>query len=61
MITIIDGQQEVKEIQDERTGVPPEIRAWAKSLQAGKQDERQKPEEALADLELVCLNVYPFF
>ena len=42
-----------KEIEDERTGVPPEVRAWGEALAAGNVNERQSPEEALADLELI--------
>ena len=50
----IDGKEEVKEVKDERSGVPPEVRAWGEALAAGKGvNERQRPEEALADLELV--------
>jgi predicted dehydrogenase len=47
----VDGKTE--EVQDERTGVPPEVRAWGEALAAGKVNERQSPEEALADLELI--------
>lgn len=47
----IDGKTE--EIQDERTGVPPEVRAWGEALVAGKVNQSQSPEEALADLELI--------
>ena len=42
-----------EEVQDERSGVPPEVRAWGEGLAAGKANERQSPEEALADLELI--------
>lgn len=48
-----EGQIEVTTISNERTGVPPEIRAWATSLSAGKPRPEQEPEAALADLELV--------
>lgn len=41
------------EIEDERTGVPPEVRAWGEALAACKPNEKQSPEEALADLELL--------
>lgn len=41
------------EIQDERSGVPPEIRAWGKALAEGREEAGLKPEEALADLELI--------
>ena len=41
------------EVEDEKTGVPPEVRAWGEALAAGKPDPRQSPEEALGDLELL--------
>lgn len=47
----VDGKTE--EIQDEKTGVPPEVRAWGEALVAGKVNDKQSPEEALADLELI--------
>lgn len=48
---------ETTEVEDERTGVPPEIRYWGQALVAGKPNESQSPEEALADLEVLeaCL------
>ncbi|KIW64306.1 hypothetical protein PV04_09250 [Phialophora macrospora] len=49
-VTIDD---KIEEIQDERTGVPTEVRAWGEALAAGKVNESQSPEEALADLELI--------
>lgn len=49
-VTIGDKTEEIK---NERTGVPPEVRAWGEALAAGKVNERQSPEEALADLELI--------
>ena len=51
--TNIDGKEEKTEVKDERSGVPPEVRKWGEALAAGTTNERQKPEEALADLELV--------
>ncbi|RAO68032.1 uncharacterized protein BHQ10_004044 [Talaromyces amestolkiae] len=51
----LDGEEVTKTITDERTGVPPEIRAWGEALAAGKQNPEQTPEEALADLELIEL------
>lgn len=48
-----EGQMETTTVPNERTGVPPEIRAWATSLSAGKTRPEQDPEAALADLELV--------
>lgn len=43
----------IETVQDEKTGVPPEVRAWGEALTAGKLNARQSPEEALADLELL--------
>lgn len=40
-------------VPNERTGVPPEVRAWGKALAEGKVLKEQEPEAALADLELV--------
>lgn len=51
--TLIDGKEVMKEVADERTGVPPEVRKWGEALAAGTKNERQTPEEALADLEIV--------
>ena len=53
IITIIEGKEEKKVVEDERSGVPPEVRKWGEALVAGKQNERQTPEQALADLEIV--------
>jgi len=53
--TNIDGKEEKTEVKDERSGVPPEVRKWGEALAAGKTNERQNPEEALADLELLEL------
>ena len=53
--TNIDGKEEKMEVEDERSGVPPEVRKWGQALAAGKTNERQAPEEALADLELVII------
>jgi predicted dehydrogenase len=44
---------ETNEVQNEKTGVPPEVRIWGEAIEAGKADPRQSPEEALADLELL--------
>ncbi|KAI1611110.1 glucose-fructose oxidoreductase [Exophiala viscosa] len=49
-VTIDD---KLEEIEDEKTGVPPEVRAWGEALAAGTVNELQSPEEALADLELI--------
>jgi predicted dehydrogenase len=44
---------QTEEIQDDKYGVPPEVRAWGEAIAAGKANERQSPEEALADLEII--------
>ncbi|KAL2682304.1 hypothetical protein Neosp_006754 [[Neocosmospora] mangrovei] len=46
------GEVFQKAIPNERTGVPPEIRAWGQALVQGKALKEQEPEAALADLEL---------
>ena len=53
--TVVNGKEEKKEVEDERTGVKPEIRAWGEALAAGKPNAKQSPEEALADLEIVSV------
>ncbi|KAG9190988.1 glucose-fructose oxidoreductase [Alternaria panax] len=53
-----DGKDpETKEFPDEGNGVNQEIKAWAESLEQGKRNEMQSPEEALKDLEIIesCL------
>ncbi|KAF3017042.1 hypothetical protein E8E14_001932 [Neopestalotiopsis sp. 37M] len=50
-----DGSKTHIRVPNERTGVPPEIRAWGESLAAGNVNKEQDPEEALADLELLEL------
>lgn len=51
--TVFDGKEEKVDIQDEKSGVPPEVRKWGEALVAGERNEKQIPEEALADLEIV--------
>lgn len=48
-----DGYEEIQTIPNERTGVPPEIRAWGQALVQGKVRPEMEPEAAIADLELV--------
>lgn len=50
-----DGKEDVKTVANERSGVPPEVRAWGEALVAGKIRPEQEPEAALADLEIVSL------
>lgn len=49
-VTIDD---KVEEVANEGSGVVPEVRAWGEALAAGTVNEKQSPEEALADLELI--------
>jgi len=49
------GKEDVEECDDEN-GVNEEVKVWAKSLESGKWDTMQSPEEALADLEVVSSN-----
>lgn len=51
-----DGKTREIDVPNERTGVPPEVRAWGQALSLGKPLKEQEPEAALADLELVSLN-----
>lgn len=51
--TVVEGKEEKSVVDDERTGVPPEVRKWGEALAAGQRNEKQRPEEALADLELL--------
>ncbi|KAL9080744.1 MAG: hypothetical protein Q9157_000531 [Trypethelium eluteriae] len=48
-----EGKQERTEFMNEEFGVKQEVKAWAKALETGLQDPRQKPEEALRDLEML--------
>ncbi|OMP83187.1 hypothetical protein BK809_0004568 [Diplodia seriata] len=52
------GEGERKEFPETSFGVGPEVAAWGGRLEkgggGGGVDERQKPEEALKDLEIVC-------
>lgn len=47
------GKTQEKLIPDERTGVPPVVRAWGEAIATGATVKDLQPEEALADLELV--------
>ena len=51
----IDDKEE--KIEEEGSGVAPEIRAWAQGIVEGKSNALQRPREALADLEVIeaCL------
>lgn len=53
IITRSGGEEVVEEIEDEKTGVLPEVRKWGEGWVVGRREGRLVPEEALADLELV--------
>jgi predicted dehydrogenase len=51
---MIGEERKEKEFANEGTGVHQEVAAWAQALSSGKSlDERQTPENALIDIELV--------
>jgi predicted dehydrogenase len=53
-VTVEENKEtKVSEFPDERSGVKPEIIAWAESIVAGQANEAQSPEQALADLEIL--------
>lgn len=52
-VRTVDGKEDVQDVQDERTGVPPEVRQWGQALAEGKVNPEQSPSQALGDLELV--------
>jgi len=47
------AEEQVLEKPDDHGGVKDEVFAWAKSLLSGRQDPQQRPEEALADLDVL--------
>lgn len=49
----VDGEER-KEFPESSFGVGPEVAAWGEKLEKGGFDERQVPEQALKDLEIVC-------
>ena len=56
--TTVNGEEKAVEVQDEGSGVLPEIRAWGEALVKGECNQKQSPEEALADLELVSVDFF---
>ena len=56
-VTMVDaeGEESSIDVEDEGSGVKPEVRAWGEALTEERQNENQRPEEALADLEVVSL------
>ncbi|KAF3387258.1 Uncharacterized protein F1880_000975 [Penicillium rolfsii] len=55
IVRTLDGKEDVQDVQDERTGVPPEVRQWGKALAEGRLNPEQSPSQALGDLELLEL------
>lgn len=55
--------EEVEEVlfPDDKAGVVQEVEGFAQALVRGQADERQTPELALKDLELVSLYIFFFF
>lgn len=55
VVSQVMGAEETRnEFPNEGTGVQQEVTSWAQSLSSGKElDERQTPENALIDIELV--------
>jgi predicted dehydrogenase len=53
VIVTCNGEQDVKDFDDESMGVKQEVKAWADALEKGKPNDAQSPEEALKDLEIV--------
>lgn len=54
-VRTLDDKEDVQDIKDERTGVPPEVRQWGQALAEGRVNPEQSPSQALGDLELVSL------
>ncbi|KAF8243262.1 NAD(P)-binding protein [Wilcoxina mikolae CBS 423.85] len=52
-VTPRGGEETVKDFSEEKNGVEQEVKAFAKAILEGKLDERQTPENALKDLELI--------
>lgn len=48
-----DGDETVENFPEDKNGVRQEVKAWAESMAAGKQNVLQSPKEALAELEVV--------
>lgn len=59
VVSVRDGYNEVnvngkmEKVQNEDFGVSKEVYSWGEALQSQKQHASQRPEEALADLELI--------
>ena len=57
-VVVKTGEKENKtDFAREEFGVKQELRAWSKTLESGRQDARQTPEEAMNDLKMAKLAV----
>lgn len=54
---LVKIEEKEEKIEEEGSGVKPEVRAWGEGLASGKENVLQSPREALADLEIIeaCL------
>lgn len=57
-VTVVEGtgkdaKTSEKEFPDQGSGVKQEVRAWVRGLIDGRADERQSPQQALGDLEIL--------
>lgn len=53
VVVEVEGREEVFDFVEEGPGVREEVEAWVEGIGRGKVDARLRPEEALADLELL--------
>ncbi|KAF2004346.1 NAD(P)-binding protein [Amniculicola lignicola CBS 123094] len=53
VVTDKEGKESVREFPEEGSGVVQEVKAWGESLERGKVNEEQSPEQALEDLKLL--------
>ncbi|KAI9668085.1 MAG: hypothetical protein M1821_000905 [Bathelium mastoideum] len=53
VVVQMDGREERTEFASEAFGVKQEINAWSESLELGRPDSRQSPEEAMKDLKML--------
>ncbi|KAK4504694.1 hypothetical protein PRZ48_002655 [Zasmidium cellare] len=49
----VGGEEVVASLPDEQNNVEQELAAWVKSIQSGEVESRLRPEEALADVEII--------
>ncbi|KAF2161003.1 hypothetical protein M409DRAFT_70077 [Zasmidium cellare ATCC 36951] len=49
----LGGDEKVSSVPDAQHNVSQEVAAWVKSIQSGEVESRLRPEEALADVEII--------